>query len=605
MRLIAGILPSARDERGFTMVMTMTVMFCVTMLAIAALSAAQGDLEPGAHDKSRKVAHAAAEAGVQNYLFHLTDDAEYWAKCTTGAQPHAVNNPWNGVTPAIDNRSWSALPDSKARYTIELLPANGETACSVARPSATMIDAQSGTFKIRSTGESTADGVRRSIITTFKRQSLLDWLYFTDKETRSPGLYGMNAPSRVTREKAGLRRDIVTWARQECDRYWGNDPALGGRATPYYDGQYQEANGTWNNDLALGCNEPEFKAGDEVAGPMHSNDEILIDCGSPAPIFGDSYDDVIETSSLGQIPVTPADPNGGWRGCSAPKEPYVNFASTSPLRRAGVWRPRAAPIQLPLTNARLLRVTAPAYQFAGTTKITMSATTMRVTGRRKAPGSPALVNVAMAIPADGVVYVANDGSCPDYNAVDAYAAPATCGNLELEGDYAANVTFTAENDIVIKADVVRTTASSQFLLGLLAQNYVRIFHPVTGCVSMSPVTCSYRRTSGDTGPACRDGDASPHNVDVEAAIVSLSQSFMVDNWFCGSSLGPLRVYGAIAQKYRGPVNRDNNGIAGGNTGFDKYYQYDEKLKYRAPPYFLDPVNAQWKVQTFSEQVPAR
>jgi type II secretory pathway pseudopilin PulG len=592
-----------RDERGFTMVTVLAVMTCVTLLSIAALSAAQGDLRPGSHDQSRKVAYGAAESGVQNYLFHLSQDADYWAKCTTGALPNATNDPWNGVSPVADPRRWLAIPGSKSRYAIELLPANGATACSTANPDATMIDSGSGTFKIRSTGEDPTTKVKRSIIATFRRQSLLEFLYLTDKETRSPGLYGMNVPSRATRERGGAHRDIITWARQDCDRYYGDDPVLGNRDAPFYDGEYQQADGSWYPDISIRCNSPEFKPGDVVAGPMHTNDEILIGCGTPSPKFGDSFDDVVETSSLGQTSVA-ADPNGGWRGCS---EPYVNFASTSPLRTAGVWRPRAAPLALPQTNNRLLHDTAAAYRFKGTTTITMSGTTMRVTGTRAAAGSPALHDVEMAIPADGVVYVANDpdGPCPSYNAVDAYGAPSTCGNLELRGDYATNVTLTAENDIVLKGDLTRTTSGSPFLLGLIATNFVRVYHPVTDCVSMSPVTCSYRRMSGDTRPACTNDPASPTNVSIDAAILSLTQSVIVDNWFCGAALGTLRVYGAIAQKYRGPVSRDTIGAGGGSSGYEKDYAYDAKLRYRSPPHFLDPVNAQWRVQTFSEQVPAR
>lgn len=284
-----GVGPRARghDERGFTMVTVIAVMLCVTLLSIAALAAAQGDLQPGSHDRSRKVAYAAAEAGVQNYLFRLSQNADYWSKCTTGALPNAVNDPWNGVSPAADPRMWLAIPGSKARYAIELLPANGATACTTANPDGTMIDSASGTFKIRSTGQDAGTGVKRSIIATFRRQSLLDFLYLTDKETRSPGLYGMNVPSRATREKGGARRDIITWAREDCDRYHGNDPALGNRDTPLYDGEYQEAGGSWNADIAIHCNSPEFKSGDVVAGPMHTNDEILIACGSPSPKFGD------------------------------------------------------------------------------------------------------------------------------------------------------------------------------------------------------------------------------------------------------------------------------------------------------------------------------
>jgi type II secretory pathway pseudopilin PulG len=125
-----GVGPRARghDERGFTMVTVIAVMLCVTLLSIAALAAAQGDLQPGSHDRSRKVAYAAAEAGVQNYLFRLSQNADYWSKCTTGALPNAVNDPWNGVSPAADPRMWLAIPRSKARYAIELLPANGATA---------------------------------------------------------------------------------------------------------------------------------------------------------------------------------------------------------------------------------------------------------------------------------------------------------------------------------------------------------------------------------------------------------------------------------------------------------------------------------------------
>jgi len=37
----------------------------------------------------------------------------------------------------------------------------------------------------------------------------------------------------------------------------------------------------------------------------------------------------------------------------------------------------------------------------------------------------------------------------------------------------------------------------------------------------------------------------------------------------------------------------------------KDYNYDSRLKYRNPPYFLDPVNAAWRLLRATEQVPAR
>ena len=591
MRLIGPLRARGRDEGGFTMVMTMTVMFCVTMLAIAALSAAQGDIEPGSHDKTRKIAYAAAEAGVQNYLFHLSEDGEYWSKCATGALPSAVSDPWDGITPTDDRRRWMTLPGSKARYTIELLPANGATVCSTSDPQ-TVIDSDTGTFRIRATGEA-ADGARRSIIATFKRQSLLDFLFLTDKETRGPELYAMQLPSRTSRQDGGTGLDLAGWAAASCDRYSGTDPALGNRAAQQFAGEYLHPDGTWRR-FTLGCVDLGFKSGEVIAGPVHTNDELLIDCSPPAPTFGDSIDDAIETSSLGQPAVTPEDPEGGFRMCAGAK-PVVNFPNTTtPVATAGTSAPRSAPLQLPLTNAELLTDADPAYRFKGTTKITMNGTTMTVTATRMAAGSPPLVDVVMAIPPDGVVYVANDGSCPSYTPVDSSAAPSTCGNLELSGSYAANVTFTAENDILVTEDVQRM--SGDFLLGLIAINYVRVHHPVTGCDPASPVTCNSIR-------GCTNAAGTPTNVSIDAAIVSLRRSFIVDNWFCGASLGTLSINGAIAQRFRGPVGSVTP--SGTESGYRKAYTYDTRLRYRSPPRFLDPVNAQWRVQTFSEQVPAR
>ena len=54
-------------------------------------------------------------------------------------------------------------------------------------------------------------------------------------------------------------------------------------------------------------------------------------------------------------------------------------------------------------------------------------------------------------------------------------------------------------------------------------------------------------------------------------------------------IGTLTVTGAIAQKFRGPV-----GTSGG-TGYIKDYAYDDRLRYREPPHFIDPVQAAWRM----------
>ena len=41
------------------------------------------------------------------------------------------------------------------------------------------------------------------------------------------------------------------------------------------------------------------------------------------------------------------------------------------------------------------------------------------------------------------------------------------------------------------------------------------------------------------------------------------------------------------------------------AGYTKDYRYDDRLQYRSPPFFLDPVAASWHVIRSNEQVPAR
>ena len=89
---------------------------------------------------------------------------------------------------------------------------------------------------------------------------------------------------------------------------------------------------------------------------------------------------------------------------------------------------------------------------------------------------------------------------------------------------------------------------------------------------------------------------------IEAAMLALKDSFVVDNYQCGDALGTLTVFGAIAQKFRGPVGTFSGTNL--NSGYAKDYNYNDALRYRSPPYFLDPLQAAWRVVRANEQVPA-
>jgi hypothetical protein len=98
---------------------------------------------------------------------------------------------------------------------------------------------------------------------------------------------------------------------------------------------------------------------------------------------------------------------------------------------------------------------------------------------------------------------------------------------------------------------------------------------------------------------------------IDAAILAVQGSFVVDNFDCGSqsnsssscsgsasmtALCNLSVYGAIAQNYRGRVAEYNPQV----SGYVKNYWYDDRLAVLSPPYFLDPVNASWQVARVTE-----
>ncbi len=171
------------------------------------------------------------------------------------------------------------------------------------------------------------------------------------------------------------------------------------------------------------------------------------------------------------------------------------------------------------------------------------------------------------------------------------AEPKSCGTLYLTGTYSSSLTFGADQDIIIGSqidsnhrDLIRNP-SSDGVVGLIANNFVRIYHKV----NRASTSCSNADSKSD--------------VTVEAAILSLRHSFIVDNYGCGDDYGQLHVDGAIAQKYRGPVGTGSGGSI--NTGFLKDYTYDDRLRFRSPPYFLAPVDAAWTVLRRNEQIPAR
>jgi hypothetical protein len=413
-----------------------------------------------------------------------------------------------------------------------------------------MIDMSTGMFRMRSSGRAYVNGPDRSIVAYFRRQGFLDFLYFTYYEDTDP----------MALAKTSDRNN----------------------ALQYCAGKFRAA----RDVAAVTCPEIQFTTGDSVQGPLHTNDSLLI-CNKPS--FGRTTNNRADRIEVVQTKPAPLVAAGG---CS--QSAQIN----------GVLKNPASVLDPPDSNSALKVVAQNGGDvFTGQTFIRLRGSTMDVTTTTAAGRT---FTAGMPLPDNGVIYVKNDtsGSCPvQYPTQEDYNEGQYCGNVYVSGTYSSSLTIAAENDVIVAPTDGKTltwgnalnpfslTGSNNSVLGLIANNFVRVGHPVknrtfdsrgniTGCTN---VTSAY------------DGG----NIQIQAAILSIDHSFIVDNYNCGNALGNLSVSGAIAQRYRGPV-----GTSGG-TGFLKSYTYDDRLKYRSPPHFLNPVDSAWQIVRENEQVPAR
>jgi Tfp pilus assembly protein PilX len=432
---------------------------------------------------------------------------------------NADNNYWTRCTavptPNAVNQQGSTtrrrpVPGSTgATYAIELLPATGHSSCDTTNAVTSMIEssgAMTGSFRIRSTGYSGNSMV--SLVATFRRASFLDYMYFTQLETSDPVVYGDAA--------------TVNGAYQQC-------------TLTYQQGRY---NSPIPNSGGQFCTKIAFISGDAINGPLHTNDALGI-CGSPS--FGRTTADSIEASATAP----------GWFSICTPSSPTFT----------GTYVTSAPVLTPPPSNAQLANIAQPAYKFNGQIYITLNGNSMTVTTGTGTVGP-------ISFPSNGIVYVTNNACSASYTPFGTtYPGATGCGNVYVHGSYSGQLTIAAENDVVVDGNL---TNSGGGMLGLIANNFVRVYHPCSNGTN---------------------GSGSLPNLNVDAAILTINHSFIVDNYNCGAQLGTLTVHGAIAQKFRGPVGT----YGSANTGYTKNYVYDDRLRYVEPPNFIDPVQSAWVV----------
>jgi Tfp pilus assembly protein PilX len=533
----------ARDERGFTMLLSLYVLIVTTLLLGAAYVAVLTDTHLARNDLDQKRAYAAAQAGISQYSFDLNQNPNFWESCT----------PPSGSVGATDSGSTET-------YVVKSLIAstapNGTTTCSTSNPIGTMIEANTltggganpaaGTFRMSATG--TSNNVSRTIVAQYKRNSFLNFVYYTDYETLDPAAL----PGHPT----------------DCARHYSDVPGRGSD-----------------------CSSPiSFITGDHINGPLHSEDTLAI-CGTPT--FGRTSADAIEAPALANE-----------ANCGSPSGPYYGATMT------GTYNGSAKSLLPPPSNKQLLNIAQSAGTvFTGTTTIQLTGTSATVTNANFHGGTPTSVPLSAT---NGVIYVSSaqtpvcSESYTPYTANATYGANLGCGNVYVSGYYSLSLTIASDNDVIVNGNIWPGTSASTYttstgalggtptgnaLLGLIANNFVRVQHPVSSDRGSAVYSC------GSNANVTTGNYPTLSNPYVYAAILSVDNSFIVDNYDCGPSPGTLTVIGAIAQYFRGPVG---TGSSTPTSGYGKAYTYDDRLAYAEPPYFLNPVSVAWTVQRQTE-----
>jgi Tfp pilus assembly protein PilX len=540
-----------RSQEGITMIVTMGVMVVTSLLLAATFTLARSEIHLTKTDTAEKKAYYAAQAGIEDYEDHLTQDGNYLSYCTNPPTPNpALNQAGETIHRATIPSTIPSEPTNE-QYAIQLLPAEShpieDRKCDPNRLVETMLEekgAATGTFRIESTGYS--GNAERSIVATFKNANFVSFVWYTKYETGDPSLYGEPPalePNRYTR----------------CGQFYGERPG-----SPC---------GEFDNY---------FISGESVNGPMHTEDHAGI-CGTP--VFGRNSSDRIEFRSEGFH-----DAQGySSEACGGSAEP--DFKGSHIL-------PNEVPsIEPPPGDEELKHIVESAYLYEDKTELVLEGSTMTVSKWKEVAGKEVEESTSgVPFPPNGVIYVEGGCSKPysPFGPVPGYSEDYGCGNVYVHGNYTDSLTIASENDIVINGNITTPvngegTPTTNALLGLIANNFVRIYHPVVG---------------GPRGPHfyydCNGAQDSPQDLKeptIYAAILAVKHAVIVDNFDCGApSLGHLNVYGAVA----GLFSNGMTGVFGGGgtivAGYPYDANYDDRLQIEEPPHFLNPVQAAWYVQ---------
>jgi hypothetical protein len=544
---LAAVRRRLTSESGFAMVMALGVLMVTSLLVGAIYVGVQAEIQSTSRSSDTQQAYYAARAGEQAFLYQLDENPNYWTTCSNDYAPTPVAVP--GTTSGLE---YSYVPVYNPGYS--------NTSCTTSTAIAALIDTNSGTLRVEFTGyagptnpSTGVPEISKTLVASFRKPSPLDFLWYTDYETKDPAL-----DSTCQNDKYYWQYTNGAGPPSECQINW--------------------------------------VTGDVMDGPSYTNDQYLIYQGN-TPTFGRAgTDDVTESSA----PEKSVCVNSNCQGAT--------FQGQNPPAQAGA---PEVPLPQSVASTQLLadaQANQPNSVFTGTTTIDLTA---NANGTESAtisncPGSAAATacttgwvnNTLTNVPP--IIYVQSGSGCPTTYSASTYSLNnqgqyyGPCGDVYVHGTYNQPLTIVSDHDVIVVGNTSKTICytdaagtpatceanpglttstdasgnpTGNATVGLVAGDFVRVMHPAT------------------------NGINTPVPITIDAAILTLQHSFMVDNYASGQNnpQPKLTVHGAIAQRYRGIVGQV------GSTGYLKDYHYDDRLKVILPPYLFSISTAGWVI----------
>lgn len=602
----------------------------------SALTVATRGIVKSTNDEDFNAALAAAYAGVEEYQSRLANDSNY-QKFGNPAAPYSASSASSLSLPTGANANpafgigatgtWANIPDKpKSDGTAVQSPA-------WFRYEVNNKDYQDkGILHLRVTGR--VNQTTRSIVADLKQDGFIDYLYFTNYETTDPAYSADDSAAYTNCERYAYASSVPARSTSDCTVIqFGSSDVLKGPVrsndqllicgTTFEKGVISSSPTTpiWKN--ACSSNPPDFQGGPPVYGapigmpPTNSEmkketrNDLAADVPRPGCLYtgptvikfvlvgGVTKMRVISpwtkyTNVTGSTSASATNPAGATNPaqCGTPGTADGSLggkdgALIDPLERNLIYVQAVpavgaadanAPSGSGMPSSRFTCLAATSYAIgSGSNKVTVSIPAgwqfAGATTTYRYPKGTSTSN-SESVPYTGR-YVASSYKHYDCRAGDVY----------IEGQMSGQMTVAADNFVYVTGDLTYQDKSTD-VLGLVGNNAVFVYNPVhitsfSGSGSVTWPSNTYRQPNGYTALGTT-GDR-----EIDAAILSVAHTFQVQNYTYGDR-GTLKVFGAIAQKFRGTV-------AYGSNGYVKLYEYDTRFRNIAPPKFLTPTSTTYGV----------